>query len=44
MDKVLFKKTEWQLYNYFEKDLKIKAAESKRDLLKKEYRGIRKKS
>ncbi|MGU8449416.1 hypothetical protein V1657_11615 [Clostridium perfringens] len=35
MDKTLFKKTEWKLYNYFEKDSKIKAAESKRDLLKR---------
>ncbi len=43
MDKVLFKKTEWQLYNYFEKDLKIKAAESKRDLLKKNIEELERK-
>lgn len=35
MDKTLFKKTEWQLYNYFENVSKIEAYESKRDLLKK---------
>ncbi|AQW23478.1 hypothetical protein [Clostridium perfringens] len=43
MDKTLFKKTEWQLYNYFEKDLKIKAAESKRDLLKKNIEELERK-
>lgn len=43
MDKILFKKTEWQLYNYFEKDLKIKAAESKRDLLKKNIEELERK-
>ncbi|XZM32793.1 hypothetical protein ACSXAY_12820 [Clostridium perfringens] len=35
MDKTLFKKTEWQLYNYFENVSKIEAYQSKRDLLKK---------
>ncbi|HAT4162133.1 hypothetical protein ACSW9V_10390 [Clostridium perfringens] len=35
MDKTLFKKIEWQLYNYFENVSKIEAYESKRELLKK---------
>lgn len=43
MDKTLFKKTEWQLYNYFEKDSKIKAAESKRELLKKNIEALERK-
>ena len=43
MDKTLFRKTEWQLYNYFETDLKIKAAERKRDLLKKNVEELERK-
>lgn len=43
MDKTLFRKTEWQLYNYFETDLKIKTAERKRDLLKKNIEELERK-
>ncbi|WP_075809909.1 hypothetical protein [Clostridium perfringens] len=43
MDKTLFKRTEWQLYNYFENVSKIEAYQSKRDLLKKNIEELERK-
>lgn len=43
MDKEMFKKIEWKLYRYFEKDKKIKSIQDKIDLLEKHIKLINEK-
>ncbi len=43
MDKEMFKKIEWKLYRYFEKDKKIKSIKDKIDLLEKHIKLINEK-